>query len=129
MTALWAAFCLTIATLAYAQGAASPPRVVTEDSSVKAFRVNVPDAAITDLRPRILATRSLDGIYGLVFALGVVLTPDWRNNMTDVHTAEVTDDAAAAIATAADTSIRPFHVHMSDEALANLRRRILATQC
>ena len=36
--------------------------------------------------------------------------------------------AAAATATAADTSIRPFHIRASDEALADLRRRIAATK-
>ena len=36
--------------------------------------------------------------------------------------------AAAATATAADSSIRPFHVGVSDEALADLRRRIAGTK-
>jgi hypothetical protein len=36
--------------------------------------------------------------------------------------------AAAATATAADTSIRPFHIRVSDEVLADLRRRIAATK-
>src|SRR5437868_843002 len=31
-------------------------------------------------------------------------------------------------ATAEDTSIRPFHIHVSDEALADLRRRIAETK-
>jgi pimeloyl-ACP methyl ester carboxylesterase len=36
--------------------------------------------------------------------------------------------AAAAAPTADDTSIRPFQIHVSDEALADLRRRIAATK-
>jgi pimeloyl-ACP methyl ester carboxylesterase len=37
-------------------------------------------------------------------------------------------DAAAAAPTADDTSIRPFQIHVFDEALADLRRRIAATK-
>ena len=36
--------------------------------------------------------------------------------------------AAAATATAADTSIRPFHIRVSDEVLADRRQRIAATK-
>jgi hypothetical protein len=35
---------------------------------------------------------------------------------------------AAATATAADTSIRPFHIRVSDEVLADRRQRIAATK-
>jgi len=48
--------------------------------------------------------------------------------MTELHTVDVSVDAPAVSVTDGDTSIRPFRVHTSDEALANLRRRLLATQ-
>jgi len=49
-------------------------------------------------------------------------------DMTTLDTLEASRDTATARTTAASPSIRPFRVHASDEALADLRRRILATQ-
>ncbi len=48
--------------------------------------------------------------------------------MTEPNTVDVPLQAPAPDAVAADTSIRPFRVNIPDEKLAELRRRILATQ-
>jgi pimeloyl-ACP methyl ester carboxylesterase len=48
-------------------------------------------------------------------------------NMTELNTVNAPLEAAARTPTE-DTSIRPFRVNVSDEALTDLRRRILATR-
>ena len=55
-------------------------------------------------------------------------TFNWRTSMTKLSTAEAPLAAPASGAAAVDTSIRPFRVNVSNEALADLRRRILATR-
>src|SRR5215469_7589237 len=48
--------------------------------------------------------------------------------MTKVKTSRVTRERPAPHTTSDTNAIRPFHVHMSDSALADLRRRIHATR-
>ena len=59
--------------------------------------------------------------FALVGAIGIVLS-------TAAAPAETRYLLRQPAANADDTSIRPFHIHMSDEALADLRRRIAATK-
>ena len=55
-------------------------------------------------------------------------TLDRSRNMTELSTVADPRQAPAAQAAARDESIRPFRVAFPDEKLAELRRRILATQ-
>jgi pimeloyl-ACP methyl ester carboxylesterase len=48
--------------------------------------------------------------------------------MTATNTADVMPNASVSPMAVGDTSIRPFKVHVSDEALTDLRRRIRATR-
>ena len=56
------------------------------------------------------------------------VTPDGDRTMTKVKSARTTSRQQAPRTTTGDTSIRPFRVQMTDEALANLRQRLKATQ-
>jgi hypothetical protein len=60
----------------------------------------------------------------LVGAIGILLPAS--AGATNAHAARI--GAAATAPVADDTSIRPFQFHASDEALADLRRRIAATK-
>jgi Epoxide hydrolase N terminus len=56
------------------------------------------------------------------------VTHEEGKNMTELNTADAPLEAPAARTPTEDTSIRPFRVNVSDEALTDLRRRILATR-
>src|SRR5215216_4226648 len=81
--------------------------------------------------------------FGLVFCLSVATsvraqpatasretreTLNRSKEMTELTKVETPRSTPALAPAAVDTLIRPFRVHFSDEALANLRRRIKATQ-
>ena len=77
------------------------------------------------------------GICGLVLALcgslptpvrGQAVTTDRSTMMTKVKTPRVARETPAARATTETNDIRPFKVHVSDSALADLRRRIRDTR-
>jgi pimeloyl-ACP methyl ester carboxylesterase len=91
------------------------------------------------------STVRLVGIYGLGLAISLSLTSAVRaqgaiasrearatlnpsKNMTELHTVDVPLRAPAARATTETEAIRPFRFTASDEELAELRRRILATR-
>ncbi len=59
-------------------------------------------------------------------ALGVVLTVSWH--VETVPAAERVTHSNEGRSMAGTSEIRPFHVNVSDEALTDLRRRILATR-
>jgi hypothetical protein len=80
-----------------------------------------------------VATSALVGAIGIFLSAAAAPAETTYSAASGVETvaqAPVTSSpgAAAATATAADTSIRPFHIRVSDEALADLRRRIAATK-
>jgi hypothetical protein len=80
-----------------------------------------------------VATSALVGAIGIFLSAAAApgkTTYSAASGVETVAQAPVTSSpgAAAATATAADTSIRPFHIRVSDEALADLRRRIAATK-
>jgi hypothetical protein len=80
-----------------------------------------------------VATSALVGAIGIFLSAAAAPAETTYSAASGVETvaqAPVTSSpgAAAATATAADTSIRPFHIRASDEALADLRRRIAATK-
>ena len=104
-----------------------------------------PKSAIPDSRPTWKCTVQLLGICVFNLAIGASLsgsvhaqtfaasrdtraTHNRRTTMTRLNTAEVQLVTPASGAATADTSIRPFRVNVSKEALADLRRRILATR-
>jgi len=55
-------------------------------------------------------------------------TLDRRTKMTKAKTSRVSREKSAPRTATATNDIRPFHVHMSDSALADLRRRIRETR-
>jgi epoxide hydrolase-like protein len=55
-------------------------------------------------------------------------TPNRSNTMTELNTVDVPLQTPATRTATKDTSIRPFRVHVSDEAVTELRRRIQATR-
>ena len=55
-------------------------------------------------------------------------TPNWRENMTTSTTADRPPAATATRPVVTDQTIRPFQFHVSDEALADLRRRVQMTR-
>jgi pimeloyl-ACP methyl ester carboxylesterase len=55
-------------------------------------------------------------------------TINWSKKMPELNTAAAPVTAPAARTPTEDTSIRPFRVHVSDEALIDLRRRLRMTQ-
>jgi pimeloyl-ACP methyl ester carboxylesterase len=55
-------------------------------------------------------------------------TLNWRRNMTEFNAVDVPRVTTATRAATEDTSIRPFRVHVSDQALSDLRRRVQMTQ-
>jgi hypothetical protein len=56
------------------------------------------------------------------------VTHEEGENMTELHTVDAPLEAPATRTPTEDTSIRLFRARVSDEALADLRRRILATR-
>jgi pimeloyl-ACP methyl ester carboxylesterase len=74
--------------------------------------------------PRVGARR-LAAAAALAVAVGILLAAGAAHA---ADTAPVPNAKAAAAATSGDTSVRPFRFRASDEALAELRRRIAATQ-
>ena len=91
------------------------------------------------------STARLLGIYGPGLALCLSLpmavpaqaapasretraTLERSNNMTELNTIDAPLRTPATLTPAADTSIRPFRVKVSDEALTDLRRRIHTTR-
>jgi pimeloyl-ACP methyl ester carboxylesterase len=107
--------------------------------------VNTEAGSLTsDARRARDSTTRLVGIYPLSLALCTALsalahaqtatasrgareTLNRNTTMTELNTVDVPRDTPAP-RTKAEESIRPFRINVSDEALENLRRRILATQ-
>ena len=54
-------------------------------------------------------------------------TPNWKKAITELDTVGL-PRATSTIAATADTTIRPFRAHVSDEAIADLRRRLRMTR-
>jgi pimeloyl-ACP methyl ester carboxylesterase len=61
--------------------------------------------------------------FALVGAIAIILSAAAR-----AETTSPAPKGSATVVTAYDTSIRPFRIHASDEALADLRRRIATTK-
>jgi pimeloyl-ACP methyl ester carboxylesterase len=77
------------------------------------------------------ATRGANTIVqwpGAPPAPSVVASLNRRPHMTGLTTAEAPSTTAATRAETADPAIRPFQVHVSDEAITDLRRRLQTTR-
>jgi pimeloyl-ACP methyl ester carboxylesterase len=74
---------------------------------------------------RRLATAALVGAIGVFLSTATVQA---ATTSPAPSGATAVAQATVAQATVEDTSIRPFHVHVSDEALADLKRRIAETR-